>query len=893
MTLPSGVVTFMFTDIEGSSEKWDGARDGMPDAIRSHDTIFDRAIAAHDGTLVKRIGDGILAVFSDPAAAVKAAVDSQTAMADTTWDPSVGPLRVRVGIHAGPGDPENGDYLGPSVNRAARLEAAGHGGQILVSAATRELVGDSLDDVLFQDLGEHQLRGLARPERIFQVQGDGLEVGFPPLRTESTPTNLPAPSVEFVGRAEELETLHEAIDGSRLLTMTGAGGVGKTTLAIEAARSRLDSHPGGVWLFELASLGDGRLLPSEVLGAMRRPAAADREPNEVLLEVLRTQQSLLVFDNCEHLLAEVADLVAAILRHAPQVSVLATSREPLGVRGERVWAIPTMSLPTDETVDEVLASDCGALFTARAAAAGQEGVLDASTAPIVATICRRLDGLPLAIELAAARLRSMSVQELDQRLEDRFKLLRTRHRDVVPHHQTLRDTVAWSYELLEPDDQRLYRCLSVFAGGFDLDAAEAMEGENVDVVEGLDHLVSQSLIEADRGVRTRYRMLETIREFGAERLRVEGEHGEAARSHLDWVLGLTKEGARGLEGREQVFWLKRFRREIDNIRAALSWAIEHDPVTGGTIASALSRFFWMYATEGDSAEMSDSTSFLREGYDWSTSMLEVGGDDLPEVLRARLQLGIGGLLCIRLGRFDEARERLAEAREIFERLGNDRSLGWATFYEGIAGFGSVDLEQSIRTMEEAVRLHERAEDRFGRSASTLLLGLYRTISDPASGRPYLERFQDWAAADGVPMGVAHANESLAFSDALQDEVGEESQRRAAEALALFRDINNYACLCHGLGSASAVLGREGDIEGAARALGLADTIRDRLSMAIAPYEERDSYAREIAGELVDGPAWLRAVAEGRTFEPDEGIDWVISRLGYDPGQLGDAAPDSS
>lgn len=877
----------MFTDIEGSSAKWDRARDEMVDAMSQHDAVLATAINAYEGVVVKKMGDGFMAAFSDPAGAVRAAIDIQQEMARAEWDEPIGPLQVRIGVHTGPGEPVDDDYLGPSLNRAARLEAAGHGGQTLASAATRELVGDRVEHARFRDLGEHQLRGLSRLERIFQVEGPGPETDFPPLRTESTPTNLPARIGEFVGRHDELASLTQALVGARLLTVTGAGGAGKTTIAVEAAGMLLDRHPGGVWLFELAPLSDGRRIATEALGAMRRPAPAEREPEEVLLETLSSQRSLLVFDNCEHLLGDVADLVSAILRRAPGVTVLATSREPLGVAGERVWTIPTMELPRGDDVADVEASDAGALFVNRATAADHTFALDESTAPVAAAICRRLDGLPLAIELAAARLRSMSIQDLDRRLADRFKLLRGRVAQEVPHHKTLRDTVAWSYDLLGTDEQRLYRCLSIFSGGFDADAAAALEGDDIDVLDGLDQLVSQSLIEAERGERTRYRMLETIRQFGAERLREEGEHDDAARAHLDWMLGLVKEGARGLEGRDQAVWLRRFRREIDNIRSALAWARDHDPATGATIASALSRFFWMYAAEGDSAVMDDSTSFLREGYEWSVSMLEAGGDDLPDVLRARLQLGIGGLLCVRLGRFEEARSRLAEAREVFEAHGDERSLGWTTFYEGIAGYGTVPIEDSIAIFEEALRLHTAAEDRVGMATSALLVGLFRSAQEPGTGRPYLEQFAAGAEKSGVPFAIAHGSDSLALDDALVGAVDESSRRRAVEALAMFRSINNYSCLCHALGSAAAVMARDGDIPGAGRALGVAAKIRSRLSMVIAPYEERESFVRDIAGGAAAEPRWEQAVQEGSTFEPDEGIDWVITRLGHDPAELED------
>ncbi len=876
------MVTFLFTDIEGSSTAWETAPEPMEAAIARHHAIVADAIRTRDGHVVKTTGDGFMTVFADPADAVTAAVAVQSALESVSWGGEVGRLRVRIGIHTGPGEPLDGDYVGPAPNRAARIEAAGHGGQILVSAATRELCGDRADPAEFRDLGEHHLRGLARPERIYQVVESGLAGEFPPLRTEDTPTNLPAAVKPVLGRETELAELESGLEDARLLTVTGAGGAGKTTLAVEVARRRMEAHPGGVWLFELAPLADDTRIAAEMLGAMRRPAPAALDPEDVVVGTLAPQQALLVFDNCEHLLSAIARLVTRILRAAPGVKVLATSREPLGVGGERVWRIPTMTVPADTSAPAVRASDAGALFVARAGAADASFALTDGNAAAVATICRRLDGLPLAIELAAARLRSMSLGDIDGRLGDRFALLRGGDRDEVPHHQTLRDTVAWSYDLLAPEEQRLYRCLSVFAGGFDLDAAEVVEGDDPDVLDRLDHLVAQSLVIAERNGSMRYRMLETIRDFAARALADEGEHDGAARAHLEWVLALVKQGARELEGRNQVAWLLRFRMEVDNIRTALGWAVEHDPVTGATIVSALTRFFWMYAAEGDSSAMRDATSFLREGYDWAIAMLEAGGEKLPEMLRARLQMGTGGLLCVRLGRYEEGLELLAAAAVVFEHADDRRNLGWARFYQGVAGFGTVPIEESAELFRRAIELHSDAEDRIGSALAELLYGQTVAMEDPVAARTHIERFSDVAASIGAPTLTAHAADALALADAMVG-VGDEPARvKAAEALVTFRSIDNYACLCHALAGAAAVFAAEGDTEGAARTLGIADATRDRLSMVLAPYEERERFVRRIAGAAADDPAWGFGIAEGRTFEPDEGIDWVIRRLGFEP-----------
>ncbi len=892
MRLPTGMVTFLFTDVVGSSSRWERATEEMRGSIRRHDELLHTAIAAHAGHVVKKMGDGFMAVFEDPADAVSAVVQAQIALGDESWAETLGGLESRMGIHTGPAELDGDDYVGPTVNRAARLEAAGHGGQVLVSTATRELVADRVPEVRFRDLGEHHLRGLSRPERVYQIDAPDLPHEFPPLRTESTPTNLPSALQQMVGRHAELEAVMKALRDSRLVTITGAGGAGKTMLAIEVARRFTGDHPAGVWLIELAGLTDGRRIPTEILGTMRRPAAADRDHLEVLIESLQGQQALLVIDNCEHLLSDVAQLASRVLRGAGGTTILATSREPLGISGERAWHIPTMSLPAEPTVEAVLGSDAGALFAACARTADASFAVSDDNAQVVSNLCHRLDGLPLAIELACARLRSMNVDNLSRRLDDRFKLLRGGATDQVAHHRTLRDTVAWSYDLLTGSEQRLYRRLSVFAGGFDLEAAEAVEAEvagDDEVIDLLDPLVAQSLVQHHQG---RYRMLETIRQFGAELLGQHEESEAAARAHLNWLSDLARAGGRELEGKDQLIWLRRFQTEIDNIRAGLVWALENDPVAGAMVIGSLTLFFWMNAMEADTHQMTDSRSFLAEGYDWATALLDAAGDDLPAKIRARLQSGLGGMLCVRSGRYREGVERLAEAQALFEELDDARGLGWAVFYDGVAGWGLRPMQESIKIFRRSLEIHEKSDDKAGQLFASLLLGTTLGVAgEYDEGRLYVERFAQGANAIKVPNMLAHAADALGMFDALQDQVTDETARRSAESLEAFRSINNYACLTHALGSAAMVLARMGDLEAPGIVIGMSQAIRERLNMVLAPYEDRSEIAANIASTamaldiLQEGSArdsWEAAVARGRTMEPDEGIHWTIRRLGHEP-----------
>jgi predicted ATPase/class 3 adenylate cyclase len=890
MALPTGMVTFLFTDLVGSSARWDEATDDMREAALRHDELIESAIDGHSGHLVKKMGDGFMAVFEDPADAVTTAVDAQVALRTEAWPETVGTIEARMGIHTGPADLTDNDYLGPTVNRAARLEAAGHGGQILVSAATRELVTDRVAGLGFRDLGEHHLRGLTRPERVHQVEAPGLTGEFPPLHTESIPTNLPAIVQPMIGRDPELDEVTEILRDCRLVSITGAGGAGKTTLAIEAARRAEREYPAGVWLVELDGMTDGRRIASEILGTIRRPAPADEDHVELLVQALAGQRSLLILDNCEHLLSDVALVVSRLLRGTDEPKVMTTSRERLDVTGERAWRIPVMSLPDQPTVGAVQESDAGALFVTRAQAADASFVLDDDNCGVVFDLCHRLDGLPLGIELACARIRSMSIDELNRRLDDRFRLLRGGGGDHEARHQTLRDTVAWSYDLLSEPEQRLFRRLSVFAGGFDLEAAETVGTEVVgddDVLDVLDHLVTQSLVQHDQG---RYRMLETIREYGLQMLEQHAESDAAGRRHLEWLSELSRTGGRQLEGEHQLEWLRRFQTEIDNIRAGLGWALERDPSAGVTAMVPLTRFFWMNASETDTRMLTDSRSFMAEGYDWATALLVAAGTDLAPRTRARLQSGLGGMLCIRAGRFQEGIDRLAEAQTLFEELGDKRGLGWALFYDGVAGWGIRSAEETLQMFERSMACHVEADDMAGQQYAGILTSwALAALGRYDEGRAHMDRFAETAYMVKVPNMVAHAADGLALFDAWQDRITEETAARSVESIEAFRSIDNYACLTHALGSVAVILAKQGRVEEPGMVLGVSQAIRDRLNMVIAPYEDHSEAAASAVStalaldSLEEGPArdcWEAAMAQGRTMEPDEGIDWTIRQLGH-------------
>ncbi|HXY95127.1 MAG TPA: adenylate/guanylate cyclase domain-containing protein, partial [Acidimicrobiia bacterium] len=534
----SETVTFLFTDLEGSTRLWEEHPGAMRDALARHDEILREAITSHGGHVVKTTGDGAHAAFTSAGDAVGAAVAAQLALGAEDWS-AVDGLRVRMGVHTGPAEARDGDYYGTAVNRAARLMSAAHGGQVLVSLATEEHLRDSGSDAVeLVELGEVRLRDLSRPERVYQVTVPGLEAEFPPLRSlDAFPSNLPVQTSSFVGRDDEVRAVAEALEGSRMVTLTGVGGVGKTRLGVQVAAEVLPAFPDGAWLCELAAASDDEAMAQVVAAALGALAGADADINERIVEYLRNKQALVVLDNCEHLLGAVARLADAILRRCPGVSLVATSREGLGVEGERVWPLRSLALPDPSRLGmEAEESEALRLFAERAAAASPDFELDATTITAVADICRRLDGIPLAIELAAARTVSMTPSQISTRLDERFRLLTGGRRTAVERHQTLRAAVDWSFSLLDQRTQTVFNGLGVFAGSFDDEAAEAVAtGEGIeewDVVDALGELVAKSMVVAERDrLRNRYQLLETMRAYARERLEESGEADAWRRRH--------------------------------------------------------------------------------------------------------------------------------------------------------------------------------------------------------------------------------------------------------------------------------------------------------------------------------------------------------------------------
>ena len=604
MAAPSGTVTLLFTDIEGSTRLWEEHPEAMAIALKRHDELIRSAVESTGGYVFKTIGDAFCAVFASARNALAATGVAQTALRAEIWPEGIC-LRVRMALHTGKCEERDGDYFGPTVNRTARLKATAHGGQVVLSQATAQLVGDPLPERMgLIDLGSHRLKDLGRPEHVFGLHIEGLTEDFPPLQSldnPALPNNLPAQSASFVGRVREVNEVRNLVEVNRLVTLTGAGGSGKTRLALQVAAELLDGSGDGVWLVELAAVSDQNLVAAMMSSALGVTSQPGQSEFDTLLAALEPQRTLIVLDNCEHLIGACAKVADAILRGCPAVHVMATSREPLGIAGEIIYRVPSLSLPDDPVAITQGESDAVALFVDRARSQGINVPLDEVAGPLLASICRRLDGMPLAIELAAGRLRSMSVPSLHDRLDQRFRLLTGGSRSALPRQQTLRATVDWSYSLLTELEKSLFRRLSVFPDGFDLEAAEAVcpqgDIDVSDIADLLGSLVDKSLVVADQvGSGIRYRLLETIRQFGAEHL-VENDVVEAeavAVAHCEHFLSLAEQIDRQLTWSQRGAGFSRLDADYANLLRSIERAVTDPKGTGLALrfAIALHRYAW-------------------------------------------------------------------------------------------------------------------------------------------------------------------------------------------------------------------------------------------------------------------------------------------------------------
>jgi predicted ATPase/class 3 adenylate cyclase len=692
--LPSGTVTFLLTDIEGSTRLWQQDPEGMQHALARHDAILGEAIEAHGGQRVKGTGDGLLAAFSRPAGAFKGALAAQGALQAESWQTSDA-LRVRMALHTGVAEERNGDYFGPALNRVARLLAAGHGGQILLSRSTQELVADQLPlEVALRDLGIHKLKDLERPEHIFQLVAPGLLSDFPPLRTTAL-GNLPSSLVELIGRDVEMDRLAALRQSARLLTLTGPGGTGKTQLALAVARTAQAQYTHGAWFIDLAPITDPALVAVATMRTLGIPEASTAAPNEQLAEWLRDKRLLLVLDNFEQVLSA-APLVSTILRTAPDVDVLVTSRVALRATGEHEVMVRPLALSSTGSADA--APPAVQLFAERAQAVQPDFALNNANLPAVIAICQRLDGLPLAIELAAARMKLFSLDALLARLDasGALPLLSRGRRDLPPRQQTIRAAIAWSYDLLSEAEQQFFTRLAIFADGWTLAACEHVcgEGLTLDVADGLANLIDHSLVKVTTGSdgEQRFTLLETVREFAHEQL-VEGGDAEELRSrHAAYFLSFAERARAGFGGPDMGTMVAQMVIEYDNLRAALTWglAVPHaDYVVQLTMT--LAGLWWI-------------RGYWNEGWAYLERAIVVAQDVAPAT-RAELLRQAATFASAR-GDYERAAVLYEEALAIVRRLGDQQGIARVVSGQGDMAHAQGNYRRAVELLEVSLA-HQR------------------------------------------------------------------------------------------------------------------------------------------------------------------------------------------
>ena len=877
--LPTGTVTFLFSDIEGSTRLATEHADVWPAILERHRVLMRAAFEAADGIEAGTEGDSFFIVFPSAPGAVSAAVAAQRALAEETWAPET-EVRVRMGMHTGEASFSSNTYAGLNVHRASRIAGVAHGGQVLLSDATRALVADALPDgASLHDLGTHRLKDLEQPERIWQLVITGLASAFPPLASPGvTPNNLPTPLTTFLGREREIAEVAELLARSRLLTLTGPGGTGKTRLSLAVASRAMGDHPDGVFFVELAPITEPELVMATIAQQVGLPDRGGRTATERLTEHIGERRMLLVLDNFEQV-TEAAVSVASLLASTPNLTILASSRSSLRVSGEQEYAVPPLGLPDPSRLpplEQLSQYESVALFIERARAVKPDFDVTNQNAPAVAEICVRLDGLPLAIELAAARIRIFTPQAMLGRLESRLGLAAGGGRDLPARQQTLRGAIAWSHDMLDERDRAMFAGLSVFVGGGSLDAIERVCGDEVggDALDALGSLLEKSLVRQREGVdgEPRFRMLQTIREFAMEQAIESGRWNVLRERHAGLFRELAETSAAQVMSSDKRPWLDRLEEEHDNLRAAFVWAQESQAAELALcMGSSLWRFWQMrgYLVEGlervtqalaipHGAEhpeaRADALAAAAGLAYWLADAVRARGF-YEEEIEARRVLGdrralaeahygisfTWAIIDLKLpDSVANASRHISVALDIFTELGDKAGIGRCEWALANVTWGAGQVEDSLAHARKAYAVFEEVDDRFNRgwASYTIAEGL-------------LTRFdRDRADAD-----LAEATRSLVESLRLFDEAG---------------DVTGYALVLDSLAIAAV---RAGDRERAARISGAVSRLERDSGTGL------NSWNREILdfdpAELHADPALADAWAEGEAFSRDEAVAYAM------------------
>jgi predicted ATPase/class 3 adenylate cyclase len=917
--LPTGTVTFLFTDIEGSTKLWEQSPRGMQVALTRHDALLWEAIERHGGFVFKTVGDAFCAVFPTALDALESALAAQRTLLSEAWGDEIGALSARMALHTGAAHERDGDYFGPPVNRVARLLSAGHGGQVLLSSSTQELVRDHLPpQTHLRDLGERRLKDLSRPERIFQLTAPDLPSEFPPLRTLETHTNnLPLQATPLIGREQEVEAVCGLLRSSetRLLTLLGPGGTGKTRVGLQVAAELVDDFEDGVFFVPIAAITDPTLVAPTIARVLGLSEGGAQPPEELLEGYLRDRQTLLLLDNLEQVL-ESASVVDRLLSTAANLKILATSRIPLGLYGEYEFPVPPLSLPDPESLpplEHLPEYEAVRLFVERARAVKPDFSLTEENAPAVVEICARLDGLPLAIELAAARIKLLPPQVLLDRLGNRLKILTGGARNLPERQRTLRNAIEWSYGLLDEGEKMLFGRLGVFSSGATLEAMEAVcdaEGDlPTDAFEGASSLLDKSLLRQEEGAggEPRFVMLETIHEFANVMLEDSGEAEAVRRARAEYFLALAEEAEPMLWGAEDATWLDRLDREHDNMRAVLSWAIEHEEATLALRVGGALRWFWYmegYYGEGRrwleaaldkdwGAAAADARARALEGVGW----LAAGQGDLDraeaaakeglklsteaglgDVVAADLQNVLGEAVARQRGDYERAAELLTEGVALHRKAGDIRGVAWSLGNLANVSSDRGNYEQAKELYEEGLALSRRLGGAELLGAYLISLGYESLLEgEPERAIALNEEAAELFRKRGRRGGLHQALGNLGWATLLRGDY-ERAETLHKQSLRVSQDLGDKLVASESVEGLACTAGAQGEAERSAILFGAAEGLREAEGYQQAPRDRslREPYLAAAHVEVGEA-AWSAAWEKGRSMQFEDAVVYALEK----------------
>lgn len=820
----SNPFTFLFTDLENSTSLWEIFSDEMKTIMARHDEIIKDIIQKNGGHIVKSTGDGFHAYFDSPINGITAAISGQHMFHSQTWNQDSIEVNVRMGLHTGESEQRDGDFYGSAVNRAARLMDIAHGGQILVSEATASLTKNNLPQGVFlEDKGQHRLKGIAQLEHVFQISSTDLENDFPPLRSlETYKHNLPRQLTSFVGREKELAEIQRIVDNTQLLTLLGPGGTGKTRLMLQTAEEMIHHFPDGVWLVELATLTNSRKIPDRVAAALNLQEQPTRKIIDTLFDYLRQREALILIDNVEHLIRECAVFVEELLSRCPNIKVIVTGREALFISGETTLQIPSLALPDDTSkmpIEEIRCAESVLLFIERAQAIRPDFAISQYNAYTIADIVKRLDGIPLALELAAARLRMLSVEQIADRLNDRFRLLTGGNRTALPRQQTLQALIDWSWNLLDENEHILLRRLSVFSGGWSLKSAEAITGfaplDEYMVFDLMEQLINKSVVNVSYPSEgsARYNLLESIRQYAQVKLFEAGEGEQLRNRHADFFIEFSNEAGKYLRSAVMVMWVKKIEKELDNIRAAITWTLDTNPVLTLKISGSL--LYWPTHW----IQLSEKKSWLENSFEKTKGLhwTENSNVLVEDVIKGRIALAT---VYSMYSDHVPALENINEAIELAENNEKLQDLTYAVAMKATIlgnGAGQFHPDEWIPKVEKMIGICIENDYDIELSLHKIILAfLYASIGKFDLAFPHVENAIELAQKINNPFRnaeLARMQAAIAFMQSDYDSA-EKFLRRAIE---FYTEINSQRFILVCKSDLAHYLRRAGRIEESAPA----------------------------------------------------------------------------